>query len=454
MLAGTLDQTLTRAKSLASYWVNSNSALLKNAVSLVGTAGITYGLGFVYWWVAARLFPANDVGLASASTTSMMFLGNMGMLGLGTLLIGEMQRRKETRAQLVSAALMASAVVSAVLGLLFVVFIAFFSSEFDVWRASPLHTVVFCAGIALTSVTQILDQSLIGLLKGKVQFRRNAFFAIGKLVLLFVLGTLFHGSTSGVLIYSAWLLGNVLSIVDLVIPYTRITSEHPKWRPQFSLLVAMRRSVIGHQVLNVMIDLPNFVLPTLITVLLSPRANAGFYIAWMIIGFNAIAPSALSAVLHAIGAGQRHELVRKLRVSFSLSFLIGLGVCVVMILGAKPILQLFGKAYADEAQTALQIMALGFFPRIVRVHYAALSRIARELAPATLVISLSSVLQIGLVALGASMGGLAYAAAGWLAAVYIETFFTIGKVVATAVNRPAAHSPMGEFAHSDPHRSR
>jgi hypothetical protein len=48
-------------------WVKANSVLLINAGSLIGTIGVTSVLGFVYWWLAARQFSAEGVGLARAA---------------------------------------------------------------------------------------------------------------------------------------------------------------------------------------------------------------------------------------------------------------------------------------------------------------------------------------------------------------------------------------------------
>src|SRR5881227_2001050 len=77
----------------APQWVQVNSIILVNAGSLVGTTAVTSVLGFVYWWLAAREFPPEVIGIASASISAMMLLGNFCMLGLGTLLITELPRQ-------------------------------------------------------------------------------------------------------------------------------------------------------------------------------------------------------------------------------------------------------------------------------------------------------------------------------------------------------------------------
>src|SRR5512132_3304565 len=92
---------------------------IRNAIALVGTQAITSALGFVYWWLAARWFPPASVGLASAMVSTMMLLGTLGMLGLGTLLIGELPRQRWRAPQLVTTSVLVAGAASAALGLIF-----------------------------------------------------------------------------------------------------------------------------------------------------------------------------------------------------------------------------------------------------------------------------------------------------------------------------------------------
>src|SRR5512132_1838824 len=76
-------------------------ALLANAGSMIGTTAVTSGLGVVYWWFAAHQFSPEAVGFASAAVSAMMMLTSIGIVGLGTLLIGELPRQSGQRGALV-----------------------------------------------------------------------------------------------------------------------------------------------------------------------------------------------------------------------------------------------------------------------------------------------------------------------------------------------------------------
>ncbi len=120
--------------------------VLGSASSLVATTGVASLLGFVYWALAARLFSPRAVGYGSAGISAMTLLGTIGMLGLGTVLIGELPRRQD-RAGLVAAALLASAAGSALLGAGFAIASPHISVHFGHISGSLGQAALFTAGV-------------------------------------------------------------------------------------------------------------------------------------------------------------------------------------------------------------------------------------------------------------------------------------------------------------------
>src|SRR5262245_47662118 len=194
----------------------ANRDLLINAASMIGTTMITAGLGFVYWWLAARQFSQEAVGFASALISAMGLLGAIGMAGMGTLLIGELPRQPAQRAPLITTALAIAGGASALLGILFAVIAPLVSAEFGALAGGSGAITLFTAGVALTAVTLVLDQATIGLLRGELQLWRNAIFAVGKLVVLWLMSRWAAGD-GGLPIYTTWTLGNLASIVGMAL---------------------------------------------------------------------------------------------------------------------------------------------------------------------------------------------------------------------------------------------
>ena len=117
--------------------LKNNLSIVTNAGSIFGTMIVTSGLGYVFWWVAARFFQPEDVGLASAAISAMMLLGTIGVLGLGYLLIGELPQRPENGGSLISPALVITGLASLVLGTGFAFLAPYISHDLAVLASSP-----------------------------------------------------------------------------------------------------------------------------------------------------------------------------------------------------------------------------------------------------------------------------------------------------------------------------
>ena len=165
-------------------------------------------------------------------------------------------------------------------------------------------------GVAVSAMAMVLDEGLIGLLAGRLQLLRNAYFAIGKLVILGVLVMLPVAVTGGEVL-ATWVAGILLSMLLLVFSLRR--RGLPSIRPDLSALRGLGRLAHGHNLLNIAVFLPRTTLPLVVTAVLSTRATAGFYTAWMIFAFLAMVPSTLATTLFAVAAGDSATLRSKVQ---------------------------------------------------------------------------------------------------------------------------------------------
>lgn len=416
-------------RTLLYQWAKKNSVILVNAGSLVGTTAVTSVLGFAYWWLAARQFSPEALGLASAAISAMTLLGSLGILGLGTLLIGELPRQQDKEASLISATLIVVGAVGGCLGIVFAAVAPYLSNDFQVLRASIENVALFAVGVSFTASTSVLDQALIGLLRGELQLWRNALFAGVKLAALFVAG-LWLSHTTGLTIYATWVIGNALSLAALArfAPVKGARSYLPQWR----LLRKLGPAALKHHALNLTLDAPPLILPVLVTVLLSATTNAWFYVSWSLASVANIVTVILTTILYAVSSAHPTELARKIRLTLSLALAATVLANCVLLLGARQVLGLFGHRYAEQAAWSLRILALESFPFIIKSHYIAVSRIQGRVAHATLLTIASGTLELGGAALGARLGGLSGLSLGWLAAVCIEAvimFRTVYRVL-------------------------
>jgi O-antigen/teichoic acid export membrane protein len=417
--------------TLLGVW-QRNHDLLRNAGSLVASTGLTSVFGFVYWIVAARAFSQQAVGYGSAAVSAMTLIGTIGMFGLGTMLIGELPRRRE-RGGLVSATILASGLGSLVLGLGFPLVDHAFGGHFPEISGTPGRMALFAVGVALTGATLVLDDATIGVLRGGVQLWRNLAASAIKLAALAVAAVVLHDAF-GVGLVLAWVIGTLLSLVPAVI-MLRHDGSRIFHRPDWTLLRGLGKVAMAHNWLNLAIATPPKLIPVLVTVVVSPSANAAFYVAWMMASFLFMVPASLSIVLFAIASAAPELIAEKLRFVLRLSVMIGLPAMAVLALGAHLALGLFGAKYLHLGTVPLLLLILTYIPGLPKSQYIAVCRATGRVSQAAVLLTVAACCELGAVVIGGKLGGLNGLTLGYLAVTVVEGIVTAPTVFRAAYSR-------------------
>jgi O-antigen/teichoic acid export membrane protein len=385
--------------------------------------------------LAAHEFSKHSVGVAAAAVGAMTLLGFMSTLGLGTLLMGELPRLDSGHRSLINAALTICAPAGALVGIVFALVAPKVSSNFEPLAESWVTVFAFATGVSLTALALVLDQALIGLLRGSLQLRRNAVFAGVKLAALIPIAALVI-EAGPAWIYSAWTVGIAASLLVMTRFYRHRGGD--PLRPDFGPLKEMRRSAASHHAFNVALQIPALALPVLVVGLVSAEANASFYIAWMIAGLVTMVPISLATVLYPIGSQDMDRMTQGLKLTLAIAFSLGVVANLVLVPGAVPLLEVFGSSYAEQGAATLHILLLGIFPLTFKTLYVSVHRVQRRLGSALPIVWGGTILELVGAVLGAKLGhGLTGIAWGWLVAVYIEGLVMMWDVL-KAVRSPAA----------------
>lgn len=392
--------------------------ILSNALSLFATTIVTSGSGFVFWWAAAHLWSKSALGASGAAVSALQLLGTAGMLGLGTLLVGELSKRTEDGPSLITTALIVSGCAGVMFAGAYVTGISIASLSDHELPPSPLGVVAFVGAAGVTAALLVYDDATIGLGQARWQLWRNAAFSVFKLALLPVLAVIGVDGTSGVV--EAWLVGALASVLALVLLY-RAQFRRSFGRLRRSLIRSHGISAIIHHFLNLSSSAPRLLLPVLVAGFLSTSVNARFYAALLLIGFPQIIPTHLSTALFAVASGDRVALRSAL--ARTIQILLGVSVvsCVGFLLLGRQLLSLFGHGYAAAAPV-LVILGFAIFQSGVKSLYISVCRVNGDLARCAQLCSLGSLFEVLAPAVVLALGGgLNATALAWAAVMTLES---------------------------------
>jgi O-antigen/teichoic acid export membrane protein len=423
--------------------IRAHSILLGNSAALLISTSATAAIGFVFWWIAAKHFTAEAVGVASAAIAMMNFLGLVGECGLGTLLIGESLRKPGEAAGLISAAIVASVASSGLLCFGYLAFAYGWSFTLAGFLESGLNGAILLAGCAVTALAMVLDSAFVGLLRSFLQTWRTFLASILKLTLL--LATAWAGlAGSARTIVLALLGGQILSI--LVMAAFLIYRRYRIWEaPNFRLLRQLVANVLGHHLLNLAAQSPSLVMPLMVASMLSAEINAAFYAAWMAFNVILLGPAALTTLLFTVGVAEPARVQQRLRLSLWICGLASPVAWLLVVFGAGYILSIFGSLYATQGGPVLKVLGVAVFGVAVKYHYIAVRRLGNSMASASLVLGAGAICELAFAAFGARMDGLIGLTQGWVIAVYLEALamtpalvrFACGGIQTAGATEPA-----------------
>lgn len=385
-------------------WWTGQRTLLGTTASLLATTLITTFVGLAFWWVAARLEPLRAVGYGSAAISALTLVGTFGMAGMNTVLIGHLARKPRDADGLVTAAMYASALISAALAAGFWLIGGVLAPQVAPYLNGGPAAALFIAGSALTGATLLLDQAVLGMIGGSPQLVRNAAFAVAKLAAVAALAVAWHDAY-GVSILAAWTAGTALSLLPTAIVLNR-RGVRLTARPQWRRLSGLGRASASNTWLNNMLQAPVLALPMLVTGMLSAADGGAFYVAWTVVTVAILLPYHFTTALYAASAADPRGLAAKLRFTLRISLLGGLVGVPLVIVCAGPLLRLFGAGYASRATVALELLIIGYFGAVLKNHYIALCRIFDRITRAGIFATASTAARITAAACGALAGGL------------------------------------------------
>jgi O-antigen/teichoic acid export membrane protein len=399
-LAAGYEQALVQtAARLAAHL---RTPLYRNAYALMLNTGLTSALGFVYWLVAARVYPTEVVGLNSAALATMMFLAGLAQLNLPSVLIRFIPQVGRGARRLIYLATLATLTAGLIASVVFVWGSPAWAPSLSALRYDPWLAGGFVLATALWGVFSLQEGILTGLRRATWVLARNAAFAVGKIGLLVLFGTLFpaYGIIASWAITAALLLGPTGLLVR------RQLARGPTGgglSPAAGSRSEIARYAAADYVGAMAGLAATMLVPVLVTEKAGPTATAHFYLAWTIAySLYLLAPGmGSSLIVEAVLDPDRLVAYTKRAFVHTARLLVPL--VLVLELAAPYVLSLLGESYAAEGTTLVRLLVLSALPNIVVTLFTSVARAQKRMTAVVVVLvtQCASVLLLSYVLLGA-----------------------------------------------------
>ena len=408
--------------------------VVANSVYLMAATIVTSLLGYVFWTVAARLYPAAAVGEAGAGVSAMAFASLLGAMGGSMAVLSELPLRRRHRewSAAVTAPLVFTSATSAVAALGTVAVLSQTGHSAFLYR-DGWWIAAFVVGVVATTASQLLENIWVAERDAAWFLGASTVFAVVKLAIVALPVFAVFGATGILSAWSAVLAATVAGcLLILVCKY----GYRPRMTGFSQQIWSMRESLTGNYVISVGDQVTLYTIPVLVALRVSPEAAGWFYVAWKIGGFYAVFASAVGTSTFAEGSHRPHRALPLAMAGMKMILpFIALG-AVVTILAGHLVLSVFGAAYAAHSYTLLVLLSLAAFPDAVVTIYRGVLRVHRRYRTAAAICWAISVTRIALTALALGRWGIA--GAGW-AWIVTQTAGAIWCAVDLAVHRNDSH---------------
>lgn len=407
--------------------VGRHAIVLQHAALLSFGPILGAGLGFIYWWIAARTFDPAVVGHATAAISAINLIGLVACLSLGITMTGLHLNGMPNGHGIVVAAVLVSGLMATL------VFVAGWgiASHLHLEIAQTLDTPVGAAlvvvgGVAVT-LMDLTNGTLTGYMRNGLRMIRESLAPIVRVSLL--LGSLgIAGATQEVAtLVLPTIVSESLTMLFVIAVISRISGR--VWtRPDFAGLMRLLPTALSHHLLNLTSLGPAVVMPLLVAESVSPAAGAAIFPAWMILQMVLLAPAGATTALFALGVRQPEHMGARLRFSLQVSLLVSIAAAVVMVAILGPLLSFLNPVYPELGGSSLKFIGFGGIGMLFKQHYMAAMRFQGRMLAATPLLALGGLAEVGCAAFGGYHGGATGFVWGWLVGVNVLTVLTLPEL--------------------------
>jgi O-antigen/teichoic acid export membrane protein len=355
--------------------------LYKNSFFLLSTSTLNGLVGFIFWIIAARLYPQEEVGITTALISSMMLIVMLSGLGLDQSLIRFFPERNKQK--IFSSVIITSTISSLIFGVIFIAGLGFWAPKLFIIREYiPIYLFIIVASIT----SSIIGVTFIALRKSNYYFLENLLFS-SRILLLFPL--IFLGAVG---IFVSYGLPFIIGIGFLV--FLPFKFGFKSIKIDFEFLKESIHFSAGSYLTNLLMMTPGQIVSIMTLNVLGANLTAVYFIAYSIAALLFMIPYAFSTSLFVEGS---HNLPLRTKTLKSLLgiFLILVPLVLIFYFFGGFLLGIIGKNYV-QGQNLLKVFSISSLFVAVSSTYISLMKIQKDIKGLILIGILIFVLTIGL----------------------------------------------------------
>ena len=316
------------------------------------STAVMAGFGFIFWIIAARAYPPEQVGYATALISVTILLSNLSLLGFNSSLIRYLP--KATNPNLtINTSIITVGIATIVISGGYLVGIDHFGPAFKQLAHNPTFASLFLIFMVMVSVNTLTDSVFIAYRSSKYNFLTYLYFGLTKiclplLLVRFAAYGVFFSYTGAV-------------TVSLILSFYFMVKHFKykfRWTFEKATTAQMAKFSLANYLATFLSGFPILIMPTLIIGKLGAPSAAYYYMATTIVGLLYIVPQATTQSLFAEGSNNENEIMAFVKSAAKLITMLTLPCGIVIILLGRYILLVFGRSYAQHSFQLLEIMVL------------------------------------------------------------------------------------------------
>jgi O-antigen/teichoic acid export membrane protein len=402
---------------LAVVWQHLKIPFYTNAYALIALQGITAFLSLIFWVTVVRLLPVNQIGIAAALYSAAMLVVWLSGLGFDDGLAYYLPHLDRPN-DLINASICVTATFATILSIGFVLGADYWAPELGFGSGgSTAITFVVCTVILQISILQdglfVADRaSVYVLIKG-----------LFTCILRFPIFVVFLFTMQWDMLLSAALAFFCGTVVFLLV-YRKKRRPDYRFFPSFSPSVwrPILGFSMGNYLINMILGLPNTLLPLIVLAHQGAESNAYFYVAWMTGNLINVIGRAFGTSIFVENGWDSGTLRRNISRSLKTSIFITIPAILILVLLARPLLLLMGKDYSAQATTLLSLIAISCAPLTLQGVAIGVLKAKGHVGELMFVAVIFTALHVGLGTLFASVWGLTGLGVAIIIARLISTF--------------------------------